>query len=472
VSGEIATQLVHGEVDLLLGEELLAFATAQRWFGSKSKQPAGLRLLDQAVLRSEPPILLDALAEIRFHDGTHEVYQLLVALRESGGEPPESVIAEAGGWTSYAGFADPFAARELIHLIRGGTAVLAGSGRVEFHSLGAVLLEASALREIRPLGLEQSNSSVVIDDELIVKAYRRIEAGVNPELELLSFLTRKGFANVAELIGWWAYSGPLMSATLGIVQRYVGGAVDGWTLALRELVEAPEAFLGRLRRLGEVVGSMHSLLASDPNDQAFCPEQPSTEALGLRAATIDEEIASVFLHLPDDEALAPIVGRGDDLRDLVRALSHLGSLGRIIRQHGDLHLGQTLWADGDWMLVDFEGEPARPLPERRRKSSPLRDVAGMLRSFAYAVCAVELEQGATVPPGFEDRARSAFLEPYLATVQGAAILPDSDEGIRRLITLFELEKAVYELRYELNYRPDWVRVPVRGIARLLEGKAP
>jgi trehalose synthase-fused probable maltokinase len=216
---------------------------------------------------------------------------------------------------------------------------------------------------------------------------------------------------------------------------------------------------------------MHNVLASDAADPAFTPEETSGEALGLLTATVDEEIQRVFVELGDDEALEPLVGRGEDVREQLRLLSHFGSVGRVIRHHGDFHLGQTLWADGDWVLIDFEGEPARSLPERRRKRSPLRDVAGMLRSFAYVSSAVGILTSAETPPGWEERARDEFLEGYLGHVD-ARLLPPGREAIDRLISIFELEKAVYELRYELNNRPEWVRIPVAGIVRLLEAPAP
>ena len=457
MSVEIATTLPE--------DALLAFVTAQRWFGAKSREPVGVRLLDHAALRHEAPLLVDALVELRYAAGTHDVYQLLIGLRHSGAEQANSVIAELDGWTGYDAFADPAAARELIHLVRGSSSLPAEEGTLEFHTLGAVPQDGAAVLRVRPLGLEQSNTSVILDDELIVKAYRRLEAGPNPELELLAFLTRHEFANVPRLHGWWSYNGPLMDATLGIVQRYVPNSVDGWTLALRELPDAPEAFSSRLRRLGEVIGAMHTTLASDSDDPAFCPEVPSAELLALVTATLDEQIESVFQHLPDLPELEPIAGRSDEVRDFLRSLSTFGPLGKIIRHHGDLHLGQALWADDDWVIVDFEGEPARTLPERRRKRSPLRDVAGMQRSFAYAASAVP-----EAPATFEERARAEFLGAYREAVQGSGILPDSDEAVERLLSIFELEKAVYELRYELDHRPDWLGVPVAGIVRLLEAR--
>ena len=217
---------------------------------------------------------------------------------------------------------------------------------------------------------------------------------------------------------------------------------------------------------------MHTVLGSDPADPAFCAEQTSAEALGLLTATVDEEIERVFLELPEDnEALAPLVGRGEEVREQLRMLTHVGTVGRVIRHHGDFHLGQTLWADGDWWVIDFEGEPARPLNERRPKRSPLRDVAGMLRSFAYAATAVEILRGVVPPEGWQDRAREEFMTGYLATVD-SSLVPPGRQAIDRLIAIFELEKAVYELRYELDNRPDWVQIPVAGIQRLIEETAP
>src|SRR5207302_1053692 len=187
--------------------------------------------------------------------------------------------------------------------------------------------------------------------------FRRLEAGVNPELEMLRFLSARGFANVAELGGWYEYSGELMDATFGVVQRFVEGGRDGWELALEQLERDPEAFLGRLRELGEVIAQMHTVLGSDVSDPAFAPEEPGEETLSLLTATIDEQIEQVFLDLPHDAPdVEPIVGRGEEVRDRLRLLSKLGAGGKVIRHHGDLHLGQTLLAPVGWVILDFEGE--------------------------------------------------------------------------------------------------------------------
>jgi maltokinase len=172
--------------------------------------------------------------------------------------------------------------------------------------------------------------------------------------------------------------------------------------------------------------------------------------------------------LPDIPALEQVRGRGEEVRDHLRLLTNIGHVGRVIRTHGDYHLGQALWTnESDWLILDFEGEPARSVPERRRKTSPLRDVAGMLRSFAYAASASTIQRNVDPPEGWEERCRSEFLDGYLDTAD-PALLPPSRDQVERLLTIFELEKAVYELRYELHNRPDWVAIPVAGILRMLE----
>ena len=437
---------------------LLGFVRQQRWFGAKGSEVQSLRVVDRSVLREEGPTLVDALVEVTYGSGMHDLYQLVLGVRQED-EAVDTVIASDEGWTTYEAPNDPAFARELLHLMRSSATLPADDGAIEFCSHGTLPSEGDL--DVRAVGLEQTNSSIVVDDELIVKVYRRLEAGVNPELELLRFFAQHGFRHVPELRGWWVYSGQAVSASLGIAQEFVPGAVDGWTLALEELPSQPDEFLGRIERLGSVLGEMHAALASEPNDAAFSPEDASPESLSLLTATVDDQIDQVFLDLPDNDATAPIAGRGDAVRDLLRDLGTVGSVGKRIRHHGDLHLGQVLWANGDWLVIDFEGEPARPLPERRLKASPLRDVAGMLRSFTYAV------RVADVDAEIERRARERFLAGYYAAVRDAGILPPP-ETTARLLRVFELEKAVYELRYELAHRPDWVPVPVAGIVRLLE----
>ncbi len=437
---------------------LIEYVTRQRWYGAKSRTVGHAQVLDTVTIRQAEPQLSLALIEMRFDTGAHDIYQLLVSDGVEG--------------DSFDGLAeDAGIAREIVSAMRAGVTLQGSEGVAEFSPAEDFSALGRELGAVRLVSSEQSNSSVVFDDALILKVFRRVEPGINPELEMLRFLTAQGFRNIPALGGWYGYSGGPLTATLGLLQEYVAGAIGGWELALGEIASAPESLLDRLGRLGEVTAHMHTALGSDPDDLAFAPEEPSVESLGLLTATVDEEIARVFLELPDDdERLAPIVGRGEEVREQLRLLTHAGSSGRVIRTHGDYHLGQTLWKGQDWIILDFEGEPARTLVERRRKRSPLRDVAGMLRSFAYAATAAELTRGAAVPDDWEERARERFLESYLETVD-ATLLPPGDAAIERLLAVFELEKAVYELRYELDNRPDWVGIPVAGIDRLMHQAA-
>jgi trehalose synthase-fused probable maltokinase len=284
---------------------------------------------------------------------------------------------------------------------------------------------------------------------------------------MLRFLTWHQFPNIAPLHGWYEYEGMALSTTLGVAQKFYPDARDGWELALKEIVSDPEGFLERLGSLGTVTAELHNVLASDAGDPAFSPEEPSQEALSLLTATVDEDIERIFLRLPDDERLAPIAGRGQDVRERLAARAQIGITGRVIRTHGDYHLGQTLYTPRGWVIIDFEGEPARPLPERRQKRSPLRDVAGMLRSFAYVTSAAGMLDGNAPPPDFEQRARQAFLDHYIESVD-STLLPSGEAAVTNLLSIYELEKAIYELRYELDHRPDWISIPVAGISRLLE----
>ena len=434
-------------------QDLISFVTAQRWFGSKTREVVHAKLIDSAVLREANPRCAIELVELDFGSGLHESYQLLRVL--DGDEPD--------------GLSEPALARELVHAMRASVTLQGADGVLEFRPLEGFAGLGRELVTARPIGTEQSNSSMVFDEELILKAFRRLEPGINPELELLRFLTERGFANIAQLAGWYAYQGKPMDTTLGILQRYVADGVDGWELALDTMGD--ESFIPRLRRLGEVTGRMHTLLGSDPSDPNFCPEETSAESLGLLTATVDEEIERIFLELPEDNPeLDPIRGRGEEVRERLRMLTYIGVAGRVIRHHGDFHLGQTLWADDNWVILDFEGEPARPLSERRRKRSPLRDVAGMMRSFAYAASASQLLRDVDPPPDWESRAREEFLAGYRETIE-LSLVP-SGASMDKLLTVFELEKAVYELRYELNNRPDWVKIPVAGILRMLETEVP
>jgi maltokinase len=452
-------------------ERLGAWLGAQRWFGSKGQEVTSTSVLEAVELAGGDPALELAIAEARFAAGTHELYQLLVALEAREQPDPGAVIAPLNGVAAAEALLDPRAGARLAGLLR-DQATIEAQDDTEVLFRWSDERRISDCPQVRPMGAEQSNSSLVIDDTFALKVFRRVEAGDNPELEMLRFLTDHGFDAIAPLSGWYELESALVDATLGVVQRFIHGGRDGWELVVGALAGGRgDDVLDDLEQLGRAVARMHNALASDVSDPAFAPEEPSPEALALLTATIDEEIERVFVDLPDDDpALVPITGRAQDVRDRLELLTHVGG-GRIIRTHGDLHLGQTMRVEGDagrpWVILDFEGEPARPLIDRRRKRSPLRDVAGMLRSFAYAASASELQRGVPAPPAWEEGARERFLRGYLETVD-RSLLPPAQGATNTLLTVFELEKAVYELRYEVDNRPDWVPIPVAGIARLLE----
>jgi trehalose synthase-fused probable maltokinase len=446
--------MATGDLSAIDVEALGAWVEQQRWYASKSRHVTGVELAESLLL-SDNPVLVLALLQTRFSTGTHELYQLLL------GGAGDDQIADA--------LSVPENARVLLRRIEASDTIETEGGRFSFQRTD----EMKDLPDdvpVRPMGVEQSNSSLVFGDQLVLKVFRKLEAGLNPELEMLRFLTARGFPNIAPLYGWYDYDGHALAATLGVAQQFFPDGKGGWELALDEIETDPDSFLDKLGSLGEVTAQMHTVLASDAGDPAFSPEEPSHEALSLLTATVDEDIERIFTRLPEDnEALEPIAGSGQDVRERLGQLAQLGVGGRVIRVHGDYHLGQTLYTPRGWVILDFEGEPARPLPERRQKRSPLRDVAGMLRSFAYVASAAEIQRGKPAPEDFEDRARETFLEHYFATID-PGLLPAGEAAVRNLLSVFELEKAVYELRYELDNRPDWVAIPVAGIKRLLEAE--
>jgi maltokinase len=447
-------------------EALRLWVEQQRWYASKSRHVTGIEIEEGVVVSDDPPLFL-ALVQTRFATGSHELYQLPLSFRP-GDDSGQDAIATTPDWSAFDAVSDPELARDLLRRIAAEEQLETEDGSFGFHHVGSGE-EISTDGPVREVGVEQSNSSIVFGDRIVLKVFRKLEPGINPELEMLQFLTGHRFPNIAPLVGWYGYDGRSFSATLGVAQRFFPDATGGWELALAQIESNPDAFLAELGGLGTVTGELHNVLASDSSDPAFAPEEPSNEALSLLTATIDEDIERIFTRLPDDERVASIAGRGQDVRERISLRAHLGAGGRAIRTHGDYHLGQTLHTPDGWVIIDFEGEPARPLFERRQKRSPLRDVASMLRSFAYVTSAVPIIRGVPAPEDFELRARETFLAHYFASVDHA-LLPAGETSVVNMLSIFELEKAIYELQYELDNRPDWVSIPVAGIRRLLESE--
>lgn len=446
--GPIAQRLDQGT--------LMSWLREQRWFGSKSQSLSGLDVVEEAGIDHELSL---AMVQAHFATGSHELYQLVLDPNRDSFD----VLSEGQH------------AHSLLAAIDEGREVDGRHGRFCFRHVEGADAEAGAphtrvepaSEPVRPMGAEQSNSSVVFGDRLALKLFRKLEPGINPELEMLRFLTAHQYPNIAPLYGWYEYEGDALAATLAVAQQFIVGGTDGWELALEEIASAPDTFLERISSLGTATAQLHSVLATDAGDPAFSPQDPSSEFLNLLRATLDDQLERVFGHLPDTDSVAPIVGLEQEVREKI-TLPQGPIGGKSIRIHGDYHLGQTLYRQDEWTLLDFEGEPARPLNARRQKRSPLRDVASMLRSFSYATWAVKLQRAQEAPADFEERARAAFLDAYFSGVDQSLLPSGGHAQITNLLAIFELEKALYELQYELDNRPDWVPIPVAGILRIVQ----
>jgi maltokinase len=314
----------------------------------------------------------------------------------------------------------------------------------------------------RPLVVEQSNSSVVYDERLILKLFRRIHREPNPDVEVARLLSNAGFPHVVPQLAELRREG----ADLAVVREYLLGCADGWHVAqtsLRDLFAArlpPEEcgadFAPEAARVGEVVATLHLALADLFGTEAG---DPASWVKGFH--TLLDRTEGSF----DRDRVGELFERAASVEDG----------GRSTRVHGDLHLGQVLHADSGWYVIDFEGEPARPVAERVAPSSPLRDVAGMQRSFHYAARSALLERFVEIDDeleelalAWEQRAFSAFVDAYVRTEGIDELLPRSDEDRQTLLAAFELDKAVYELGYEQAHRPDWVAIPRAAIERTLQ----
>jgi maltokinase len=311
------------------------------------------------------------------------------------------------------------------------------------------------------LAVEQSNTSVIVGEEAVLKVYRRVHDGPNPDVEMVEALAAVGFEATPQPLGAWRRHG----RDLAVVRAFVRRSADGWQLAITSLrdlyasrlapAESGGDFAPSSHQLGEVIAHMHLALA-----EAFgtAPAAPKAWA---------EVLASGLDDLDDRD-------RAREARLRYQRLAELDDAGVSMRIHGDLHLGQLLRNEDGWYVLDFEGEPRVPLAVRRETSSPLRDVAGMLRSFQYASEVALLERREAPDPelsdlalAWEDRNASAFLGGYLNTPGVDALLPVDDTALYTLLGAFELGKAVYEVGYERDHRPEWLPIPQRALARLL-----
>ncbi|MFE9444585.1 maltokinase [Streptomyces sp. NPDC006602] len=428
-----------------LGDLLRDWLPRQRWFAGKDRPVTDLSLLSMTELF---PGCLHLLVQTGHAPvpapggGTPagDCYQLLLGVRQHLSPRLGRALvgrAEAGpfaGMTVYDALHDPRSAQLLLERLRHpGTA-----GPLRFECDPSVPVPAGL--PPRLLDAEQSNSSLVYGDEFILKLFRRIQPGVNPDLEVPGALAGQGCRRVPAPVAWFRTTQP-QEATLGLLQPYLRDASDGWTLALRALATGDD-FTAQAHELGQATAEVHLALAA-----AF-PAGTHGES-GRTAEAMTERLDSAAHCVP---ALKPFV---PGLRAAFGALATCDAGPPAQRIHGDLHLGQVLWAGREWFVIDFEGEPSRPLNERRSAHSPVRDIAGMLRSFDYAA-----RQRRPWRPEWARRCREAFCAGYASR---AGWDPRKKHGLLRA---YETDRAVYEVLYEARHRPDWLPVPMAAIERL------
>lgn len=429
----------------------------QRWFAGKGRPVTGFALVAATEMLpldgSAGPGLLHLLVRAQQPSPSDhpadDCYQILIGVRSTLPTTLAGALigrVERGplaGRTVYDALHDPRLADLLLERFRRPGTL----GSLRFERTAAI----PAGLPPRVLDAEQSNSSLVYGDAYILKIFRRVFPGTNPDLELPLALAREGCDRVPAPVAWFEAPGP-EPLTLGVLQPFLHGARDGWQLALTALT-AGRDFIPEARALGRATAEVHTALA------AALPTPPlhGTQTRQL-IAQMTQRLEAAAQAVP---ALTPYVPALRTAFDAVTALGHRGGGWAQQRVHGDLHLGQALRSpDGFWSLIDFEGEPARPLDERRRPSPPVRDVAGMLRSFDYAA-----RSHRPWNPEWAARCRAAYCEGY-------ALASGTDpRGEPELLRAHETDKAVYEVVYEARHRPDWLPVPMAAIQRLAQSAA-
>ena len=534
--------LVTGR-DRALTDAVWAYVRGRRWFGGKGRTVRGIAIQSAVPLPDAGGAAQVVLLRVEYVEGDPEVYALPLAYAAAGAgadavrrDLPGALIADVrevgGDGVVYDGVYDRVTAAALLDVIarrrraRAGHADLAGVQTQAFRRVvpwagqaGATAPEPMVLRG------EQSNTSLVFGDRCIVKLFRRPEPGPHPDFEIGRFLTeRAAFPYAPQVGGAIDYRSGDETRTFAILSQFVANEGDAWRYTLDELghfydrvaasgglpvppggtlVAAARAaegsseaaawvgpYLDAARLLGRRTAELHVALASDPADPDFAPEPFTPMYQRSIYQSVRSTVRRALLTLRRcaadlDAAIRPMaeqVARAED--DLLERLRPLLE-GRIdavrIRTHGDYHLGQVLWTGKDFVIIDFEGEPARPLSERRHKRPALRDVAGMLRSFEYAALAAladESERGLGPAPDLQARVRAgarlwtswvstAFLAGYLAAA-GAPIVPSDSGSAQLLLDAFLIDKAAYELGYELNNRPGWAWIPLTGLLTLLD----
>jgi maltose alpha-D-glucosyltransferase/alpha-amylase len=519
---EILRAISHTTPEKLRDEVLLPFLEPRRWFAGKGQRMTGMALADIGAWRTPEGSWLFAVLKLEFAEVPPQVYFLPLGIAWE--EPGVDLMQKYGAWALakvrqkarmgvlYMAFGNPDFCRALLRSMGTPRDLPLGSGRLRFIRTGAYenAVDAEALaEEIVYPGQEQSNTGVYFGRRIYLKGYMRLQSGISPELEVGRFLTDESpYPNISAVLGAMEYVGrDGVPTALAIAQRYVRNQGDLWTYTLEYLdrhmgggtVAAADAqppadtahphalYLAQAHTLGMRLGELHWAFAATTGNPAFDPE-PVTEAdvrawvEAVRAdatATLDRlerrrgELDEAT-RIQADELLARRLALLDRLADVRVPLEGLVKT----RYHGDLHFGQVLITGNDFVIIDFEGEPMRPVEERRAKGCPMRDVAGMVRSASYAAHATierlvahnrdRHAEYLKAAMDWEHAATGVFLAGYKAAATELASVPQQEGAFDRLLDLFLIEKALYEMRYELDSRPQWASIPIRGLIGLLD----
>ncbi len=451
-------------------KESTGWITSQRWFGDKARPvtAAEPEVVDVVQINGRQAAMV--LVRFSFEWGPDARY--FIPVIESGdGRAFANGVADALGDAAFLRwFVDGFAEERT----------LADAGSWSWESLGGGLPDPDSVdfSHARAISGEQSNTSIVFDRRFIGKMFRRVQAGLNPDLEIGAFLTEGGrFAHAPKLYGLVELHSEDESVAVAAMQEFVPNNGDGWTWLLTQLRamtpgSLPEC-VDAVRLLARRTGELHVALASDPADPAFAPESfTDTDAqalIGRVVAEIEESVEGLAREISPQDVERIHKGMGQ-----LMGHAHILVGTAKIRVHGDYHLGQTLrTADDDFMLIDFEGEPSRTMEQRRMKLPALKDVAGMVRSLDYAAATILHEnhddEAEILVERWLDEATAAYIDEYRSVVSAAStsLVPADDGAFRRALDLMIAEKALYEVRYELNNRPDWLPIPLNALRRLV-----
>jgi maltose alpha-D-glucosyltransferase/alpha-amylase len=514
---------------------LPGYLADQRWFGGKARQIRSAEITELVPLGNTRLETFVLVVRVEYATGPGETYVLpLICTREPTEESATTDLkvyspARGADLLLRNALTDEEFLRGVLDTIE-QKAVFRGSEgeiRTACTSMFRILCgDSTGVLQPKPIKTEQSNSSIIYSDRVILKFFRRGEEGENPDLEIGRFLTeRKGFPHIPAVAGWIAYKGKDgKEMSLGILQAFVPNVGDAWQFTVQALssfwkearkyseghlirvqhdgplaacpqnLPAPvldyiSPYLDAVMLLGKRTAELHLALASEPTDPVFAPEPytPSFRRACMKTVQRLTERNLRLLEVKLHELSPELRGKAKDLiarqsEILQRYDAALGSPIQAMRTriHGDYHLGQVLYTGSDFVIIDFEGEPARPIAERRVKRSPLQDVAGMLRSFHYAAFSFLLapSDGTTASElnrydlrtwaeGWYASVAERFLNAYFENVAGACFVPPNQHELAALLRLHLLEKAVYELGYELNNRPAWIAIPLEGIFQVL-----